>query len=208
MASKSVEPTRALVSGRQSLGRERRWLQQKAREGPGGIRRTSARTAASHCSPLSLRFQTAAAASRVSPHDVQGALRFRNGRALPLGRRNHSAVQPSSWARRVLEKSTVNSHPRKLPLPDTRGPSQAARKPQQTPPSASSIEIDVSQEDFAAMTNLARTTARNGAQNARSLRPCQSLLSARSHLGVRRIEGDAGRLTGKLRFDPWHAVEQ
>jgi hypothetical protein len=43
--------------------------------------------------------------------------------------------------------------------PDTRGPSQAARKPQQTPPSASSIEIDVSQEDFAAMTNLARTTA-------------------------------------------------
>lgn len=53
----------------------------------------------------------------------------------------------------------MNSHPRKLPLPNTRGPSQAARKPQQTPPSASSIEIDVSQEDFAAMTNLARTTA-------------------------------------------------
>jgi hypothetical protein len=43
-------------------------------------------------------------------------------------------------------------------LPNTRGPSQAARKPQQTPPNASSIEIDVSQEDFAAMTNLARTT--------------------------------------------------
>ena len=130
MASKSVEPTRALVSGRQSLGRKRRWLQQKAREGPGGIGRTSARTAGSHCSPLRLRFQTAAAVSRLSPHDVQRALRFRNDRALPLERRNHSAVQPSSWARRVLEKSAVNSHPRKLPLPDTRGPSQAARKPQ------------------------------------------------------------------------------
>ena len=58
-----------------------------------------------------------------------------------------------------MDKSTVNSHPRNLPLPDTRFPSQAAGKPQQTPPSASSIEIDVSQEDFAAMTNLARTTA-------------------------------------------------
>ena len=111
MASKSVEPTRALVSGRQSLGRERRWLQQKARKGPGGIRRTSARTAASHCSPLSLRFQTAAAASRLSPHDVQGALGFRNDRALPRGLRTTRQSQPSSRARRVLEKSTVNSDP-------------------------------------------------------------------------------------------------
>ena len=158
MASKSVEPTRALVSSRQSLGRKRRWLQQKARKGPGGIRRTSARTVASHCSPLSLRFQTAAAASRLSPHDVQGTLGFRNDRALPLGRRNHSAVQPSSWARRVLEKSTVNSHPRKLPLPDTRGPSQAARKPHRRRPAP--LDRDRRQsEDLAAMTNLARTTA-------------------------------------------------
>jgi hypothetical protein len=44
----------------------------------------------------------------------QGTLRFRNDRALPLGRRNQSAVQPSSWARRVLDKSTVNS-----PIPGT-----------------------------------------------------------------------------------------
>ena len=57
------------------------------------------------------------------------------------------------------KKSTVNSNSRNLPLPDTRFPSQAARKPQQTPPSASPIEIDVSQNNFAAMTNLARTTA-------------------------------------------------
>ena len=115
MASKSVEPTRALVSGRQSLGRERRWLQQKAREGPGGIRRTSARTVASHCSALSLRFQTAAAASRLSPHDVQGALAFRNDRAVPLGLRNHSAV-PTQFAG---EAGTGKEH-RELPSPDAR----------------------------------------------------------------------------------------
>jgi hypothetical protein len=77
----------------------------------------------------------------------------------PSGEETTRQSNPVRWARRGLEKSTVNSHPRKLPLPDTRGPSQAARKPQQTPPSASSIEIDVSQEDFAAMTNLARTAA-------------------------------------------------
>ena len=197
MASKSVEPTRALVSGRQSLGRERRWLQQKAREGPGGIRRTSARTVASHCSPLSLRFQTAAAASRLSPHDVQGALGFRNDRALPLGRRNHSAVQPSSRARRVLEKSTVNSDPRKLPLPNTRCPSQAARKPQQTPPSASSIEIDVSQEDFAAMTNLARTTAGTVLRTleARSRRSQSGSLFSRVAVGTTIQEGKSACCT-------------
>jgi hypothetical protein len=167
MASKSVEPMRALVSGRQSLGRERRRLQQKAREGPGGIRRTSARTAGSHCSPLSLRCQTAAAASRLSPHDVQGALRFRNDRALPLGRRNHSEVQPSTWARRVLERSTVNSHPRKLRLPNTRGPSQAAMKPQQTPPTpprSRSTSVRRSRRDDQSGAHRRRS----GAQNARS----------------------------------------
>jgi hypothetical protein len=113
------------------------------------------------CSPLSLRFQTSGRrlASLTARRPGRGPCVSVTIVALPLGRRNQSAVQPSSWARRVLEKSTVNSHPRKLPLPDTRFPSQAARKPQQTPPSASSIEIDVGQEDFAAMTNLARTTA-------------------------------------------------
>ena len=71
----------------------------------------------------------------------------------------------------------MNSHPRKLPLPDTRGPSQAARKPQQTPPSASSIEIDVSQEDFAAMTNLARTTAGTVLRTLEARPPSGSLFS-------------------------------
>ena len=44
-------------------------------------------------------------------------------------------------------------------MPNTRGPSQARDETATDAVHASSIEIDVSQEDFAAMANLARTTA-------------------------------------------------
>ena len=61
------------------------------------------------------------------------------------------------------EAGTGKEH-RELPSPEvalaqySRSKS-SGKETAQTPPSASSIEIDVSQEDLAAMTNLARTTA-------------------------------------------------
>ena len=45
-----------------------------------------------------------------------------------------------------------------------------------TPPGPAPIEVDVSQEDFAAMTNVARTTAGTVLQNPRSRRTHRSVL--------------------------------
>jgi hypothetical protein len=108
--------------------------------------------------PLSLRFQTAAAASRLLPHDVRGPWVSEISCVAPRAKKPLGS--PTQFAG---EAGTGKDHRElrspEVALPDTRCPSQAARKPQQTPPGASSIEIDVSQEDFAAMTNLARTTA-------------------------------------------------
>ena len=72
----------------------------------------------------------AAAASRLSPHDVRsGGPAFPQRSCIASRAKKPVGSPTSSWARRVLEKSAVNSHPRNLPLPDTRGPRQAARKP-------------------------------------------------------------------------------
>lgn len=158
MASRSVEPTRALVSGRQSLGRTPLAATESARSA-GRHKKIFSTNSRLHCSrsacdsklrpPPRVSHRTVSRGPWVSVMIVR----------CPSDEETTQQSNPSSRARRVLEKSTVNSDLRKLPLPDTRCPSQAARKPQQTPPSASSIEIDVSREDFAAMTNLARTTA-------------------------------------------------
>jgi hypothetical protein len=72
---------------------ERRWLQQKAREAPGGIRRSSARTVASIV-PAQLAIPNCGRRLASLTARCPGGLGFRNDRALPLGRRNHSAVQP------------------------------------------------------------------------------------------------------------------
>ena len=53
-----------------------------------------------------------------------------------------------------------------------------------TPPGAQPIEVDVSQEDFAVMTNLARTTAGTVLRTFEAVGPRQSLLSARPHPGA------------------------
>ena len=113
----------AVFSDRQSLGRERCWPRQQARQGWRGRRKTSARTASSHRSPRSLQFQARArpAFFLAASHDAmarQRSMRFRDDRALSLGRGiiviidNHPIRSPTEFVR----KADIGKERRELPF--------------------------------------------------------------------------------------------